>query len=91
MAYNKITSDILTAIKQIVGDKNIITDYDELTKYSHDETEDLRYYPEVVAKPNTPQQVSLLLTLCNQHLIPVTPRGQAPGLAVAPCRLWVAW
>jgi len=81
MAYNKITLDTLTAIKAIVGDNAVITDHTALEKYSHDETEDLHYYPEVVAKPNSPQQVSALMQLCNAHLIPVTPRGAGTGLS----------
>jgi glycolate oxidase len=81
MVYNKITPEILSAIKQIVGDKYVITDHDDLTPYSQDETEDLYYYPEVVVKPDTPQKISQLLILCSQHLIPVTPRGGGTGLS----------
>jgi glycolate oxidase len=51
MQYNKITADILKAITAIVGDAAVITLHEDLEKYSHDETEDLHYYPEVVAKP----------------------------------------
>src|SRR6201996_8150031 len=81
MPYNKITPAILTAIKQIVGDGAVITSHADLEKYSHDETEDLHYYPEVVAKPQSPEEVSALLKLCNEHLIPVTPRGAGTGLS----------
>src|SRR5476651_1241035 len=81
MAYNKITKDILTAIIQIVGEEAVITAHAGLEKYSHDETEDLHYYPEVVAKPRSPGEVSALLKLCNEHLIPVTPRGAGTGLS----------
>ncbi len=79
MTYNKITKDILTAIIDIVGDDAVITGHDGLEKYSHDETEDLQYYPEVVAKPRSTGEVSALLKLCNEHLIPVTPRGGGDG------------
>lgn len=81
MGYNKITGDILTAIKLIVGDEAVITSHDDLEKYSHDETEDLRYYPEVAVKPQTTEQVSALMKLCNKHLVPVTPRGAGTGLS----------
>jgi glycolate oxidase len=81
MPYNKITPDLLTAIKQIVGDDAVITNHIDLEKYSHDETEDLHYYPEVVAKPKSPEEVAALLKLCNEHLIPVTPRGAGTGLS----------
>src|ERR1700712_5767801 len=81
MPYNKITGDILKAITTIVGDSAVITSHVDLEKYSHDETEDLSYYPEVVVKPRSAEEISKLLKLCNQHLIPVTPRGAGTGLA----------
>ncbi len=81
MSFNKITPDILTAITSIVGVGAVITNHDGLEKYSHDETEDLHYYPEVVAKPKTTQEVSALMQLCNENLIPVTPRGAGTGLS----------
>jgi len=81
MTHNKITEEILTAIKQIVGESAIITSHAELEKYSHDETEDLRFYPEVVAKPKSTQEISALMKLCNENLIPVTPRGAGTGLS----------
>lgn len=81
MPYNKITAKILAAIKSIVGDEFVITQHAALEKYSHDETEDLHYYPEVVAKPKSPEEVSALMRLCNEHLIPVTPRGAGTGLS----------
>ncbi len=81
MGFNKITANILAEIKSIVGDDAVITDHTGLEKYSHDETEDLTYYPEVVVKPQTPEQISALLKLCNKYLIPVTPRGAGTGLS----------
>ncbi|MFI5139313.1 MAG: FAD-binding oxidoreductase [Sphingobacteriales bacterium] len=81
MRYNKITENILAAIKSIVGDAAVISDQAGLEKYSHDETEDLHYYPEVVAKPKSPEEVSALMRLCNEYLIPVTPRGAGTGLS----------
>jgi len=79
--YNKITEDILKSIVDIVGSDYIITQHTDLEKYSHDETEDLSYYPEVVVKPRASTEISELLKLCNPHLIPVTPRGAGTGLA----------
>lgn len=81
MEFNKISGEILDAIKIIVGDDAVISQHDGMEKYSHDETEDLIYYPEVVVKPASVQQVSALMRLCNQYLIPVTPRGAGTGLS----------
>jgi glycolate oxidase len=81
MIFNKITGELLSAIKLIVGEEAVITQYVSMEKYSHDETEDLHYYPEVVVKPKSPQEVSDLMKLCNENLIPVTPRGAGTGLS----------
>jgi len=79
--FSKITPDILSSIKSVVGADNVITDHDGLEKYSHDETEDLHYYPEVVVKPASPEEIATLLKLCNEKKIPITPRGAGTGLA----------
>ncbi|WP_295655450.1 FAD-linked oxidase C-terminal domain-containing protein [uncultured Mucilaginibacter sp.] len=81
MKFNTISVGLLSQIKTIVGDANVYTRRDDLERYSHDETEDLHYYPEVAVKPKTAAEVSALLKLCNAHLIPVTPRGAGTGLA----------
>ncbi|MBB5394402.1 FAD-binding oxidoreductase [Mucilaginibacter sp. AK015] len=81
MTYNKITGDILIQLKNIVGADAVLTSTADIENYSHDETEDLVYYPEVVVKPQTTAQVSALMKLCNTNLIPVTPRGAGTGLA----------
>ncbi len=81
MEFNKITAELLSAIKAIVGEGNVLTQHDDLEKYSHDFTEDLVYYPEVVVKPKSPEEVSALMRICNEHLIPVTARGAGTGLS----------
>jgi glycolate oxidase len=81
MEFNKITNELIAKILSIVGEEGVITRQSEMEKYSHDETEDLIYYPEIVVKPKKVQEISDILKLCNQHLIPVTPRGAGTGLS----------
>jgi len=81
MTFNKITDAVLAQIKTIVGENFVYTTHDDLEKYSHDETEDLHYYPEVAVRAQNTQQVSALMKLCNEQHIPVTPRGAGTGLA----------
>ncbi|MDX1652790.1 MAG: FAD-linked oxidase C-terminal domain-containing protein [Brumimicrobium sp.] len=52
-----------------------------LSAYSHDETEDLRFLPDLVIKPDSADQVSDILKYCNEHKIPVTPAGARTGLS----------
>ena len=42
----------LAVLKEIVGADYVFSDEERLLNYSHDETEDLSYPPEVVLKPN---------------------------------------
>lgn len=81
MHFNIISEPILSQMSEIVGAEQVFTGRDQLEKYSHDETEDLIYYPEVVVRPADADQVSELLKLCNKHMIPVTPRGGGTGLS----------
>lgn len=80
MATHQITPAIIDQFKEIVGEKFLLTDAESVDKYGRDETENLFYAPEVIVKPKTPQEISALLKICNQHLIPVTPRGAGTGL-----------
>ncbi|WKZ75818.1 MAG: FAD-linked oxidase C-terminal domain-containing protein [Vicingaceae bacterium] len=68
-------------MKQICGEKFVFTDEENRRKYAKDQTEDLHFMPEVVVKPETPQQVSAILNLANTFNIPVTPRGAGTGLS----------
>ncbi|WP_316803447.1 FAD-binding oxidoreductase [Pedobacter nototheniae] len=83
MNFTKLNPQILEEIKSILGENAVFTDAESLDNYSHDETEDLRYQPEVVVKPKTTVEVSALLKLCNGYGIPVTPRGGGTGLSGA--------
>jgi glycolate oxidase len=67
--------------RDIVGEKNILTDTESLRHYGHDETEKIVYPPELVLKPRTAEEISEILKICNRDLIPVTPRGAGTGLS----------
>lgn len=77
---NKITPLLIEQFKNIVGESFLFTDQEYLEKYGRDETENLYYAPEVIVKPRTAKEIAALLTICNEHLIPVTPRGGGTGL-----------
>jgi len=61
--------------------KILFFDQENLKKYSHDETEDLSFLPNVVLKPEDTKQVSQILKYCNENKIPVTPSGARTGLS----------
>jgi glycolate oxidase len=67
--------------QKITGPEFVFLDGESLSHYAHDETENLNFLPEVVIKPRTTQEVSAIMKVCNEHLIPVTPRGAGTGLS----------
>jgi len=79
--YKKINIDDLAVLKEIVGADFVFSDEDKLLEYSSDETEDLSYPPEVVLKPKTTEEISKIITYCNDKLISITPCGARTGLS----------
>lgn len=71
----------LAQFKQILGEKFVLTDEDILNDYGHDETENLLYPPEIVLKPRTAEEISMIMEICHNRHIPVTPRGAGTGLS----------
>ncbi|MDB5229552.1 MAG: FAD-binding protein [Chitinophagaceae bacterium] len=67
--------------KQIVGESYVLADDESRNHYGHDETEQLLYLPDVVIKPRTAAEISAIMKICNEHRIPVTPRGAGTGLS----------
>lgn len=86
--FAQLHSRHLELFREIVGAAHVLTDDDTLANYAHDETEDLHYVPEVVLKPDTTEQVSRILQLCQQELLPVTPRGGGTGLSGGALPQW---
>jgi glycolate oxidase len=79
--FNKVTAAHVAALREIAGVQYVLADEESMSRYAQDETEDLHYLPEVVVKPDTTEQVSRIMRLCNEELLPVTPRGGGTGLS----------
>jgi glycolate oxidase len=73
--------ELIKTLQGICGDSNVFSDEDVLNRYGHDETENLLYPPDVVVKPSSTEDISRIIKYCNEHLIPVTPRGAGTGLS----------
>ena len=69
--YSKVSSADIDYFKSIVGANYVSTNEDIIKEYSHDETEDLSFLPEVVVKPEKAKEISKILTHCNKNKIPV--------------------
>src|SRR5215467_715628 len=74
-------AELIQQFKSIIGEQYVLTDEESLHNYGHDQTEQLVYLPDIVLKPRTAEEISQILKICNEHLIPVTPRGGGTGLS----------
>jgi len=83
LSYSPITSEFISQLKNLMGEAFVLTQQSELAAYAQDETEDLTYFPEVVVKPHSAEEISQVLKWCNQYNVPLTPRGAGTGLSGA--------
>jgi glycolate oxidase len=77
----KVTPAIVDLLRHAIGDSCVHTDGETLDRCASDETEDLRFPPEVVVTPESTEMVSHVLRIAHQHALPVTPRGAGTGLS----------
>lgn len=77
----RVTREHIKYFENILGSQYILTDDESLHQYAHDETSDLLFLPDMVLRPKTTEDISLILKKCNHDLIPVTPRGAGTGLS----------
>lgn len=69
--------------KAIVDKERILTEKADLTSYSYDASFGV-YMPEIVVQPLTTGEVSAVIKIANEFLIPVYPRGQGTSLSGGP-------
>lgn len=81
MNYSKLTNDDILFFRNQIGNDYVFLDENILNDYSHDETEDLKFLPQIVLKPYNTAQVSIIMIYCNKRNIPVTPCGARTGLS----------
>ena len=71
----KLTHHHIEDFKKNLGEKFVLIDEESLHHYSHDETEDLHFLPDVVLKPRSAEEISAILKICNRDRINAT-RGR---------------
>jgi glycolate oxidase len=79
--YRKVDSQFVEALRDIVGEKNVLLTAEAIEPYAHDEVVGLRAEPEVVVRVTSAAQVSEILKLAQRERVPVTPRGAGYGLS----------
>lgn len=79
--FKKIDETDLVFFRDLLGEAFVITSKEGLERYAKDETEDLRFYPDAVLKPERAEEISRILRYCNEQQIAVTPRAAGTGLS----------
>ncbi len=79
MAYNRVSPDRISELRQRVGEGAVYADPDKLISYASDESK-LVYQPELVVEPTSTAQVQELMRWATKYRIPVTPRAAASNV-----------
>jgi len=82
-SYGRVTPYLKKRLEEIVSEKNVSDAPEELEKYSKDESLAPPHPPEIVVKPASVGEVSLIMRLAYENLLPVTPQGSRTGLSGA--------
>lgn len=74
-------NDILSKLRELLGNSNVLTAKEDLIAYSFDGTAALQQLPGCVVFAQTTEQVARVLKLANQTKTPVVTRGSGTGLS----------
>jgi glycolate oxidase len=75
------TDTDVAAIGAALGEEALILQAERLESYSRDETEELRFLPDLVVRPSTVEQVRATMRIAFERRLPVVPRGAGTGLS----------
>ena len=75
------TSDLLAALRRIVGDERCLSREEEVFVYECDGLTLERATPAAVVFPVSPHEVQQLVRACREHQRPFVPRGAGTGLS----------
>ncbi len=78
---NKTALEFISDFSNIVGKDFLYFDKENMEDYGRDQTENLHYWPDVVIRPETTEEISAIMKICHENFIPVTPRGAGTGLS----------
>ncbi|MHA1895388.1 MAG: FAD-binding oxidoreductase [Candidatus Helarchaeota archaeon] len=71
--YGEVNEEIVKEIQNIVGKEFVSTDKEDLLIYAADMTEEEPRLPDLIALPDTPEEIQKILGVANEFKIPVIP------------------
>lgn len=78
--YSKITSSDISFFLSFLNEHQVLNSQKNLEKYASDTTENLVFPPSLVLLPKSTEEVSKIVSYCNEKHIPITPRGAGTGV-----------
>jgi glycolate oxidase len=76
-----IQEHIKKELLEIVGKENFQDSKTSLLTYSYDATPGFQSFPDAVVSPRNSAEVAKIVKLCNEHNIPIVPRGSGTNLS----------
>ena len=77
---NKVSPEFIKKLSERLGSAAVFTNMEKLEKHARDFTKDLYFLPGVVVTPANTDEVSKIMALCYENLIPVSVQGALSGL-----------
>ncbi|UCZ54441.1 glycolate oxidase subunit GlcD [Bacillus shivajii] len=75
-----LDKQVRTELVKIVGEENVLDSKQDLIVYAYDATPNYQAMPDAVVKPRHTKDISEMLKICNEHRVPVVPRGSGTNL-----------
>lgn len=75
-----IPSSLLSELRRILGDDRLFDSMEKRIVYASDASRRFGALPDAIARPTSTRQVAELLTIANEHKVPVCARGAGSGL-----------
>ena len=76
-----ISEAIKSQFEQFVGKENVEVSKAALLAYSYDATPGFQSMPNCIVSPRNANEVAAVVKLCNEHKIPIVPRGSGTNLS----------
>ncbi|MFL8939118.1 glycolate oxidase subunit GlcD [Rossellomorea oryzaecorticis] len=80
-----ISTSLKKQFIEVVGEDHYSDSSAERLVYSYDATPNFQSMPDAVIVPRTTQEVSEIVKLCNEHRVPIVPRGSGTNLCAGTC------
>ncbi|WLR51826.1 glycolate oxidase subunit GlcD [Bacillus tianshenii] len=80
-----LSPEVKNKLIDIVGAENVLDSNQSKLAYSYDATANFQSLPDAVVQPRNTEEVSGVLKVCNEHRVPIVPRGSGTNLCAGTC------